>query len=91
MPHTHELVLVGTFDAAGHLGQAELVRAVLRAGRPTFLVALRGPWNLEALPEAPTSAATYGIQPPHMAALADALLGRIPFLGRLPITLEAHP
>jgi beta-N-acetylhexosaminidase len=104
----HHLVIVGTFDGFGRLGQADLVRAVVgvepsggvgrsgsvpgrsiaRAGRTVIAVALRGPFDLERYPEAPLCACTYGIQPPQMEALADALLGRIPFAGTLPVAAE---
>jgi beta-N-acetylhexosaminidase len=102
----HDLVIVGTFDGSGRLGQADLVRAVVwaepsgggvgrsgsvpgrsvaRADRPVIAVALREPFDLERYPEAPLCACTCGIQLPQME---DALLGRIPFAGTLPVALE---
>jgi beta-N-acetylhexosaminidase len=104
----HDLVIVGTFGGFDHLGQADLVRAVVgveplggvgpagsapgrsvaRPDRPVIAVALREPFDVERYPEAPLCACTYGIQPPQMEALADALLGRIPFAGKLPVALE---
>ena len=90
----HDAILVGTFDAYGSCGQAGTVRAAVATGRPTLAVALRGPFDAEAYPEARAVACTYGVQPPLMEALADALTGRIPFAGRLPVDLaqpEVHP
>lgn len=105
----HDIVIVGTFDGFGRLGQADLVRAVVgaepsggwvgrfgsvpgqsaaRANRPVIAVALREPYDVERYPEAPVGICTYGIQPPQMEALADALLGRILFRGTLPVALE---
>lgn len=84
-----EAVIVGTFDAFGHRGQADTARAAIGTGRPVIVVALRGPFDLEVCPEAPAYACTYGIQPPQVEALADALVGRIPFAGRLPVELDA--
>ena len=104
----HDLVIVGTFDGFGHLGQADLVRAVVgtkpsggldlagsapgrsaaRPDRSVIAVALREPFDVERYPEAPLCVCTYGIQQPQMEALADALLGRIPFVGTLPVALE---
>ena len=102
-------MIVGTFDGYGHVGQADLVRALAGsappaggvgrseavsgrsaspADRPVVAVALRGPFDVERYPEAPLCACTYGIQPPQMEALVDALLGRIPFAGTLPVALE---
>ncbi len=63
-------------------------RSVARADRPVVAVALREPFDLERYPEAPLCVCTYGIQPPQMEALADALLGRIPFAGTLPVALD---
>jgi beta-N-acetylhexosaminidase len=63
-------------------------RSVARPDRPVIAVALREPFDVERYPEAPLCACTYGIQPPQMEALADALLGRIPFAGKLPVALE---
>ena len=48
-------------------------------------VALRTPWDLDAYPRARTHVAAYGILPPTMDALAAALVGAIPFRGRLPV------
>ncbi|HEY3522289.1 MAG TPA: glycoside hydrolase family 3 N-terminal domain-containing protein [Candidatus Limnocylindrales bacterium] len=80
-------VICGTIDAAVHRGQAALVEALLAAGRPTVAVALRTPYDLVAYPSVGTYACTFGIQPPSIEALADALVGRIPFRGRLPVVL----
>ena len=82
-----DAILVGTFDAHGNRGQAGTVRAAVATGRPVLAVALRGPFDVETYPEAPAAACTYGVQPPLMEALADALVGRIPFAGRLPVAL----
>jgi beta-N-acetylhexosaminidase len=51
-------------------------------------VALRSPYDAALFPPRTTSACTYGVQPPQIEALARALLGVIPFSGRLPVQLE---
>ena len=58
---------------AADQAQAELVGALLAAGRPTVTVALRTPWDLGAYPAARAHVCSYGILPPSMAALADRL------------------
>ena len=86
----HHTVLIGTFDAVSFPGQARLVRALAAAtaGRGTCVaIALRSPYDVVLYPESVAAVCTYGIQPPQMSALADALLGRIPFAGTLPVTL----
>jgi hypothetical protein len=51
-------------------------------------VALRGPWDADAYPEVGTVLATYGIQPPSLAAFSSALFGETTVTGRVPITLS---
>ncbi|MBE3073730.1 MAG: glycoside hydrolase family 3 protein, partial [Actinobacteria bacterium] len=67
--------------------QAALAVAVLASGKPTVTVALRTPWDLLAYPSARTHICSYGILPPSMEALAAALLGETPFVGRLPVDI----
>ncbi len=82
-----DLIVVGTIAASLQPTQAEMVRAILATGRPTVTVALRTPWDVLAYAEARTHVATYGIHPPTLDALADALVGRIAFAGRLPVAI----
>ncbi len=82
-------VIVGTIDATRHDGQAALVRALVADGTAVVAVALRTPFDLDAYAVAGTCVCSYGIQPPTIEALADALVGRIPFVGRLPVQLAA--
>ena len=76
--------VVGTTAALAEPGQAALVNALIDAGRPVVTVSLRTPFDLAAYPRAETHVAAYGLLPPTLAALADALVGRAPFTGRLP-------
>jgi beta-N-acetylhexosaminidase len=78
----HDLALVGTIDAGP--GQAEMVTSLVATGMPLVVVALRTPYDLARYPSAGTFACSYGIHPPSMEALAAALFGEEPFLGRLP-------
>jgi beta-N-acetylhexosaminidase len=89
---TFDLVVVGTFSAHLQPAQAMLAEVVLASGRPTVTVALRTPWDLLAYPSARTHVCSYGILPPSMEALAAALLGEAPFVGRLPVEIVGlHP
>jgi beta-N-acetylhexosaminidase len=83
----YDLVLVGTINATAYAGQAALVDALCRARVPVVAVSLRMPYDLDAYPAAPTYACAYSILGPAMDAVADALWGRIPFPGRLPVSL----
>jgi beta-N-acetylhexosaminidase len=87
-----DIVVVGTFSAHVQPAQAALAAAVLANGTPTVTVALRTPWDLLAYPSARTHVCSYGILPPSMEALAAALLGESPFVGRLPVEIAGlHP
>ncbi len=82
-----DLVVVGTFSAHLQPAQAALASALLSAGQPTVTIALRTPWDVLAYPSARTHICSYGILPPTMEALAAALVGEIPFVGRLPVEI----
>lgn len=83
----YEHVIVGTINATAHVGQAALVKKLIRHGKRLIVAALRLPYDLTVYPEARTYVCTYSILPPSMEALADALFGRIRFSGHLPVTL----
>jgi len=82
------LAIVGTVDAGSHPGQARLVNAIVGAGVPAIGVALRTPYDLAAYPSVQAYACSYGIQPPNLLALVDALTGRTAFRGRVPVRLD---
>jgi len=84
-----DVIVIGTISASLQPGQVALVDALLALGRPTVTVALRTPWDLEAYPAATTHACTYSVLEPSLTALADAIFGRAPFPGRLPVGLAA--
>lgn len=88
----HDAAIVGTYDAVSFPGQATLLGEVVAAagpGRPCVAIALRTPYDAALVPRGVAAVCTYGIQAPQMDALADALLGRIPFAGSLPVDLDA--
>jgi beta-N-acetylhexosaminidase len=80
-----DVVVVGTISAHLRRPQAALAEAVLSAGAPVVTIALRTPWDLPAYPAARTHVCSYGLLPPTMEAVAAALVGEIPFSGRLPV------
>lgn len=81
------LVVLGTVDAVRDPAMQAIAGALARSGTPVVAVALRGPWDAVAYPGIGTVLATYGIQPPTLAALAAALVGEAPITGRLPVRL----
>ena len=84
-----DVVIVGTIAAAAGSAQARLVEAILGTGTPTVTVALRTPWDFDAYPGSRTHLCTYSILPDPLAALADAVVGRLVPAGRLPVPLAA--
>lgn len=83
-----KVVVVGTIDASVHDGQAALVRTLTADGVAVVAIALRTPFDLDAYPDVAAYVCAYGLQPPTIVALAAALVGRIPFIGRLPVRLD---
>jgi len=86
----YDLLVVGTVSASLDDRQAALVNELLATGVPTVAVALRTPYDLLAYPAATTYACTYGLRRPMMEALANALFGKAPFGGKLPVTIADH-
>jgi beta-N-acetylhexosaminidase len=85
----HAIRIVCTFDAISSSGRAALAPLLSAdAARATIAVALRSPYDLSLFPDEVASICTYGVQPPQIQTLADGLMGRILFTGRLPIHLE---
>lgn len=84
-----DLVVLGTVDALGRPSLVELGRALASRAQPTVAVALRAPWDADALPELGTVIATYGIQPPQLAAAAAAIVDGAGLSGRLPVRVAS--
>jgi beta-N-acetylhexosaminidase len=74
-----DLAVIGTIDAHRLRAQLDMVDAVVATGTPTIVVAIRGPWDVAAVPVGVTALATYSILPGSLDALdgADAR-GRLP-------------
>ena len=85
----YDLVIVGTIEASRQQEQADLVNVLLKNDIQIITVAMRTPYDLVAYPEAETYICTYSIQEPVMHAVAAALFGEIPFLGKLPTQIPS--
>jgi len=81
----HDLVVVGTVTAT--TDQADLVEALLGAGKPVVTVALRTPYDQAVYPRSTTHICTYSGHRPSLEALVRALFGDLPFRGRLPAAI----
>ena len=84
---TYDLIVLGTINAYGNPELARLVKIIISMNIPTVVAALRLPYDLASFPQAPVYVCSYGILEPSMQALAKALFGKIPFQGRLPVSI----
>lgn len=82
-----DYIIAGSINAHMNEQQAELMRALLRTDKPIISAALRTPYDLMAYPQTKTFVCTYGLLPPSIEALADALFGAVDFKGKLPVTI----
>jgi len=81
-----DLVVIGTVDGHRLRSQLDLVEAVAATGTSTIAVAMRGPWDVAAVPRSVTALATYSILPGSLDALA-AVIGGADAPGRLPVSV----
>ncbi|PKQ88052.1 beta-N-acetylhexosaminidase [Paenibacillus sp. BGI2013] len=83
-------IVVGTYNAGSPSGdpQCRLIGWIQQLGKTLAVVALRSPYDLLALPDAQVYVAAYESRPLAMDSVAQALMGRIPFAGKLPVTLK---
>jgi beta-N-acetylhexosaminidase len=76
-------------QAGAGAATATAAQAAPTAPRQIVAVALRSPYDVATFPDGVAATCTYGVQPPQIEALADALTGRARFVGSLPVSLEA--
>jgi beta-N-acetylhexosaminidase len=83
-----DLLILATRNA--HTIQAELAAArdLMVYERPTILMCLRNPYDVEALPPVDTVLCTCGDSVPSLQAAVDALLGDFTPTGELPVPLQ---
>ena len=80
----------GSVEAGGAF--AAFVEGVAASGKPTVVVSFGSPYLLRAFPSVGTYLLAWGPAAVSQAAAADALLGRAPIGGRLPVSLPPlHP
>ncbi|HYY54457.1 MAG TPA: glycoside hydrolase family 3 N-terminal domain-containing protein [Candidatus Dormibacteraeota bacterium] len=83
-----EVVVVGTLNAALDPEQVSLIEDLAeRSSAHVVVVSLRAPYDLRRLPWVRTFLAAYTTARPALRATAEALVGRIPTSGRLPVTV----
>jgi beta-N-acetylhexosaminidase len=83
---TADLAVIGTLDAHRLRSQLDLVAAISGTGTPTIVAAMRGPWDVSAVPAGVTALASYSILPGSLEAFAAVLDGAAA-PGRLPVAV----
>ncbi|WP_413374601.1 beta-N-acetylhexosaminidase [Paenibacillus taichungensis] len=83
-------IVVGTYNAGSASGdpQCRLIGWLQQLGKPIAVVALRSPYDLLAIPEVQVYVAAYESRPLAMDSAARALMGDIPFAGKLPVSIK---
>jgi len=79
-----DLAVIRTIDAHRLRAQLDTVDVVAATGTPTIVVAIRGPWDVAAVPVGVMALATYSILPGSLDAFAAVLHGA-DAPGRLPV------
>jgi beta-N-acetylhexosaminidase len=67
--------------------QRETIALLRATGVPVIVVATSDPYDIVSFPDVPAYLASYGTTPAQLDGLAEALLGRAPATGRLPVAL----
>ncbi|WP_426333934.1 beta-N-acetylhexosaminidase [Paenibacillus silvae] len=82
-------IVVGTYNAGSPSGdpQCRLIGWIGQLGKPLAVVALRSPYDMQKLPDVQTYIAAYESRPLAMSSAAKAMMGQIPFEGKLPVSL----
>ncbi|MGQ8873678.1 beta-N-acetylhexosaminidase [Paenibacillus sp. TSA_86.1] len=83
-------IVIGTYNAGSPSvdPQCRLIGWLQQLGKPLAVAALRSPYDLLKLPDVQTYIAAYESRPLAMDSVAKALIGRIPFEGNLPVSLD---
>src|SRR5690606_9140839 len=82
-----DVVVVSTMNAAGSAAQQQLVAQLRTTGTPVVVVAVRNPYDVAHLGDAPTYVATYSYSPVALTSLARVLTGEVSPSGRLPVDI----
>src|SRR5256886_8131598 len=78
-----DVVVVGTTNLFGYPEQVDLVRALSKE-KPVAVVALRGPYDIQSVPEVAAYLCAFDSREPSLTAAAEVLLGERKPSGSLP-------
>lgn len=81
-----DVVVVGTTNLFAYPEQVQLVNALAK-DKPVAVVALRGPYDIQSVPETPAYLCAYDSREPSLIAAAEVLLGERKPSGSLPAVI----
>lgn len=82
-----DAVVIGTSQAQLHEEQAQLVNSLEATGTPVIVLGLDTPYDLTAIPGANIYLALYSSNTVALEAGVEAITGRIPIRGKLPVEI----
>lgn len=89
----HDVTVVLTNAAASPkdkgAAQADLVKALMKTGKPVVAVAVRNAYDIRRFPDVPAYLATFSYGRPSLTSLVRALYGDIDPAGKLPVSIPA--
>ncbi len=85
--HGHVVIAI-TSEAVGYEFQQRLIDRLQANIDDLVVIAMRGPYDIQAFPTIHTYVATYGFNPAHMDALVKVLKGQKKPQGKLPVEIE---
>ncbi len=81
-----DAIIVGTSRAQQNQGQAELVKELQKTGKALIVLGLNTPYDL-SISSISTYLSLYSTTPASFKAAANAITGKIPLSGRLPVSV----
>lgn len=84
---TADVVLYGSYNAVQFKGQIDLFNALKAAGKKVILVSLRVPYDILKMQDADVYIAAYEYTNRSVNNSIKAIIGKIPFEGKLPVKL----
>ncbi|WP_156222766.1 glycoside hydrolase family 3 protein [Pseudactinotalea suaedae] len=84
-----DVVVVLTMNASTSAGQQQLVAELRATGATVVVVAVRNPYDIASLGDAPTYLATYSYSPIAIESAARVLAGEVAPVGTLPVDIPA--
>ncbi|WP_456275128.1 beta-N-acetylhexosaminidase [Bacillus sp. AK128] len=85
--HSFDTIIIGTLSAQKSSGQKELLRLLLDTGKSVIVLAMRNPYDLAIVPNAPAFVTTYEFTSNALRMAVKAIFGEEEVTGKLPISL----